>query len=348
MTVSQTPSDKFPKTKEMYRIKFFLIFTFFIQISIPTLSAQTSKSDSLVRHCIHFLEQNAQNHLRALYPQIFFHYALEDENIDLEDALRRKDTFLMQSYLDSMMIDEEVFFYTVLTDKKYQDFCAQLPHAETYRKWLDSVKNTPYAALRNELWNMQFRDQGIRALYLLMPQETSDIIKRKVREEMFWVDKQNTERALSILDSIGRWPGHTLIGQSADKTLWLCIQHADQSPEVASRYLSMLHEAVIAKRSDPMFYAYLVDRVRMHDGKEQVYGTQTYKAKTDDGKQFFFVIPIEDVEHVDERRKTMGMESMSEYLKGMGKEWNIEQYRKELPVIRRYYKERIQTKNRPK
>lgn len=332
----------------MYRLKFFLIFAFFFQISFPSLSAQTSKSDSLVRHCIKLLEQNELNRFRALYPQVFFHYALEAEAVDLEKALQCKDTILMQSYIDSMIIDEEAFPYAVLTDKKYQDFCAQLPHADTYRRWLDSVKNTPYAALRNELWDMQFRDQGIRALLLLMPQETPEATKRKVREEMLWVDGQNTKRALSLLDSMGRWPGYTLIGKSADKTLWLCVQHADQSPEVASRYLPMLHEAVIAKRSEPMFYAYLLDRVRMHDGKEQVYGTQTYKVKTDDGKHFFFVIPIEDVEHVDKRRISMGLGTMTEYLKEMGKEWDIEQYRKELPVIWKYYKERVQTKNKPK
>ena len=56
-----------------------------------------------------------------------------------------------------------------------------------------------------------------------------------------------------------------------------------------------------------MYYAYLVDRIHMHEGREQVYGTQTYKIKEEDGRSFFFIVPIENIEHVDEQRAAMGM-----------------------------------------
>ena len=87
-----------------------------------------------------------------------------------------------------------------------------------------------------------------------------------------------------------------------------------------------------------MHYAYLVDRIRMHEGREQVYGTQTYRAKTDDGGTFFFVIPIEDVDHVDERRAAMGMEPLAEYVESMNAHWDPVQYKKDLPKIWEYYK----------
>ena len=56
--------------------------------------------------------------------------------------------------------------------------------------------------------------------------------------------------------------------------------------------------------------AYLQDRVLVGEGKKQKYGTQTTEV---DGA--FRPSPIEDEEHVDERRKTLGMLPLAEYLK---------------------------------
>jgi hypothetical protein len=56
--------------------------------------------------------------------------------------------------------------------------------------------------------------------------------------------------------------------------------------------------------------AYLTDRVRVADKQKQVYGTQLRET---DGK--LEPHPIEDEDHVDERRKDVGLPPLAEYLK---------------------------------
>lgn len=267
-------------------------------------------------------------------------YIAETSDVGIDSAIRRGDLSAVQAALDSLTTDPEsdIEGYYCLSDSSYHHFLQSTLLRGKYDRWIDSVKSAPHAVLRDEIWRMQRQDQGARILYLNRPKETPDSIWDKVRNEILFIDEQNTLRATEIIDSFGRWPGRDVLGYSADLTLWLCIQHADQRPEVAVRYLPMLKAAVDERRTDPMHYAYLVDRIRMHEGREQVYGTQTYRAKTDDGSTFFFVIPIEDVDHVDERRAAMGMEPLAEYVESMNAHWDPVQYKKDLPKIWEYYK----------
>jgi hypothetical protein len=56
-------------------------------------------------------------------------------------------------------------------------------------------------------------------------------------------------------------------------------------------------------------YAYLVDRVRLQDGKGQLYGTQFIQ----DSKGRLVLQPLKDPEEVDERRRKMGLGPLAEY-----------------------------------
>jgi hypothetical protein len=58
---------------------------------------------------------------------------------------------------------------------------------------------------------------------------------------------------------------------------------------------------------DKSHYAYLLDRVRVHEGRKQVYGTQINHK----GQPF----PIIKVSQVDERRQKMGMKKLADYVK---------------------------------
>lgn len=303
-------------------------------------TADAQSVAELVGRCIEHLKAGDSVAFRQTYPQLFMRYIAETSDVSMDSAIRRGDLSAVQAALDSLTTDPEsdIEAYYYLSDSSYHHFLRGTSLRGKYDRWVDSVKSAPHAALRDEIWRMQRVDQGARILYLNRPKETPDSIWDKVRNEILLIDEQNTLRATQIIDSFGRWPGRDVLGYSADLTLWLCIQHADQRPEVAVRYLPMLKAAVDERRTDPMHYAYLIDRIRMHEGREQVYGTQTYRAKTDDGGTFFFVIPIEDVDHVDERRAAMGMESLAEYVESMNAHWDPVQYKKDLPKIWEYYK----------
>jgi hypothetical protein len=69
-----------------------------------------------------------------------------------------------------------------------------------------------------------------------------------------------------------------------------------------------MKRAVAAGQAFGKDYVYLSDRVRMQQGKPQLYGTQFTSAA--DGQ--LVLHPIEDAEHVDERRRSVGLPSMAE------------------------------------
>ena len=309
--------------------------------------SQKNVTDSLVNISLKYLNQNDKEMFRATYSQLFVHYALESEGIDIKRISQKGDKDSLCLYLNLLMQDRsmDALCHHVLTDEKYKKSFSELPCSDICRKWVDSVSMVPNAQLRDELWDILFRDQGIRTLFVSLPPNTSDSIRQKIREEILLIDNQNTSRAIQILDISGKWPGKMMIGEMADQSLWLCLQHADQTPEVAKKYLPMLYEAVQQKRSDPMYYAYLFDRIRMHEGKDQVYGTQTYRKKIEGGEIKHFVVPIENVEEVDKRRTEMGMESISEYLKEMGMIWDIQEYKTTLDENRKFYKSRTESQN---
>ena len=58
--------------------------------------------------------------------------------------------------------------------------------------------------------------------------------------------------------------------------------------------------------------AYLEDRVRVREGRPQLYGTQF--SRQADGTMDHG--PVEDPEHLDERRAAAGMQPIAEYRKG--------------------------------
>ena len=62
--------------------------------------------------------------------------------------------------------------------------------------------------------------------------------------------------------------------------------------------------------ADPIDFAYLTDRVRINDGRPQLYGTQF--ELVDERRR---PRPIENPETVDERREALGMRSLRAYSK---------------------------------
>lgn len=121
------------------------------------------------------------------------------------------------------------------------------------------------------------------------------------------LDIANTKRLVEIIDTFG-WPGLRFAG-AASQTAFLVLQHADN--DIQRKYLPLLRDAV--KRSDARGddLALLEDRVRVADGKPQLYGSQL------GGNPLKFE-PIEDEAHVDERRRAIGLQPLAEYAQLFG------------------------------
>jgi hypothetical protein len=147
--------------------------------------------------------------------------------------------------------------------------------------------------LASELLHRSAADQAMRNAVI----ETGDM--------SLWddqLDKQNTEYLQEIVNAEG-WPTISKVGEEAAQSAWLLVQHADHKPEFQATCLELL-KALPDTEVRPANVAYLEDRVRVSQGRPQLYGTQFYKEGGTFGPR-----PIEDEGLLDERRASMGLES---------------------------------------
>lgn len=82
------------------------------------------------------------------------------------------------------------------------------------------------------------------------------------------VDSLNQATVFGILDKEG-WPYH--LSEKANRAIWIVIDHSDLA--YRSKYLGLVKEKAEEDVLDKTDYAILNDRVRMEEGKPQIYGT---------------------------------------------------------------------------
>lgn len=119
-----------------------------------------------------------------------------------------------------------------------------------------------------------------------------------------------TQRLQKIVLEIG-WPSIPKVGKEASRHAWLLAQHADHDVQFQKHCLELMKELPDGKISE-RGVAYLEDRVRKNEGRLQLYGTQVI-VQSDDRVEPN--PPVEDPDHLDERRALMGLESFEEYAK---------------------------------
>jgi hypothetical protein len=170
------------------------------------------------------------------------------------------------------------------------------------------------ASLTKQLDSIYDLDQTDRQKLMLLIKKDG-LRSKKVRN--LWskieeLDAVNLLEVKSILDQYG-WLGVEAIGKKGNAALFLVIQHADQ--QTREKYLPMMRTAAKQNRAALSDLALLEDRLALEQGKKQLYGSQMgFNEKT----QRYYVLPIEKPEHVDERRKSMGLSDMKSHLSNWG------------------------------
>lgn len=138
------------------------------------------------------------------------------------------------------------------------------------------------------------------------------------KDDSIWdetMDPRNTARMKKIVEQIG-WPTISKVGEKASGDAWLLVQHADRDVEFQKHCLGLM-KAEPAGEVAMHDIAYLEDRVRVNSGRPQLYGTQ-FRWESNKPIQ-----DIEDLEHVEERRKEMGLNTLAENLEEMYRKYNI-------------------------
>jgi hypothetical protein len=178
-------------------------------------------------------------------------------------------------------------------------------------------------ALRQELLAMEKKDQEARMSFLRSleehgigprngdPKFKDPALIKLVMEQtakLAELDRKNTARLGEIVDKFG-WPGQSLVGIQGTEAAWLLVQHADANVPFQKQCLKLMKAG---RKGDvnPRHIAYLTDRILVHEGKMQMYGTQV-QGQGGDIKP----LPIADEANVDKRRADVGMEPLAEYLR---------------------------------
>jgi|SRR5215216_1375397 len=127
------------------------------------------------------------------------------------------------------------------------------------------------------------------------------------------------DRLWEVLDDYECWPGWRLVGRDGAEAAWLVAQWAIDDVGLQRRCLEMLELAVACNDADPVHLAYLTDRVRMHDGRDQLYGSQFVLGEDGELRPW----PVDDVAAVDRRRARLGLPPLAIHASSMSAEWRV-------------------------
>lgn len=131
--------------------------------------------------------------------------------------------------------------------------------------------------------------------------------KRELNIDQFRRDSINQIKVAKMIKRLGKYPGRSVVSNNLEDVAWLVIQHAPLVYQ--EKYLPFIKKAVLEKDLAPKYLAYSLDRINMAKDLPQVYGTQ-YVYEEDKNIMY----PIEDMTHVDQLRKSVGLGPLKKYM----------------------------------
>ncbi len=131
---------------------------------------------------------------------------------------------------------------------------------------------------------------------------------RDLLDALWTVDNESSDLLKAMIAKFG-WPSYDMIGKEAADAAWLLAQHTDSQPEFQEQILKLMEPLVEQSQADGMRFAMLTDRVLMNKQEPQIYGTQFMM----DDEGVLRPVPVEDFEHIDERRASVGLTPIKEY-----------------------------------
>jgi hypothetical protein len=167
-------------------------------------------------------------------------------------------------------------------------------------------------------------DQGLRIRDDKFKHDSLDSQKRKELWSFIRIqDSINLMKVEQILDKYG-WLSSSTIGKRRNQTLFLVIQHANLTKQI--KYLPTIKDAVSRGDAEAKHAAMLEDRILVSQNKKQIFGTQL---KCNQTSQPCKLYPLIEPEKIDERRLSVGLDSISIYLKNFGLNWNLKEYKEQ-------------------
>ena len=158
-------------------------------------------------------------------------------------------------------------------------------------------------ALRAMLLDMADKDQAIRKTLVGITDPSAELM-----QPIIDIDESNTAK-LKLIYAKNGWPNSLMIGRDGVNAFWLLVQH---SPDFNFQKTILPHVKTAFNNGDidGQCYAMFIDRLLVHEGKPQKYGTQikNWVNKTP--------IPytIENRSNVNTARASIGLFDLEDYL----------------------------------
>lgn len=159
-----------------------------------------------------------------------------------------------------------------------------------------------YPKIAKEIIELQNADLELRDK-LIQNGQLSD----GYNKEMEAMHNRHAEILNNIIEKHG-FPTVEKVGKEANEAAWLVIQHSIGQPEFMKKCAVLLEKAANENQADAKHLAYLTDRIAVFEDRVQLYGTQF---DWDAGGEMS-PKPFDDLEKVNFRRKTIGLNSLEE------------------------------------
>lgn len=156
--------------------------------------------------------------------------------------------------------------------------------------------------LRQELLAMRENDFRVRSRVIMGASIFAGYHPRMEQEH-----KRNAARLKEIIAEHG-WPGRRLVGEDGMIAAWFIAQHAISDPPFQRQALELMKAAQKKSEVSAQAVAFLEDRIRVCEGRPQIYGTQFEP----DERGTYRPSRMIDPGRVNKRRKAAGMETLEE------------------------------------
>ncbi len=127
------------------------------------------------------------------------------------------------------------------------------------------------SALRQELLTLAQADQAEREGFAAAAAANDSAYLMR----LLAADSARTARLQEIVATWNGWPGKSLVGEDGAGAAFLILQHSP-SHEFQKQMLPLLREAARRGEAAPQDVALLTDRLLIHEGKPQRYGSQFF------------------------------------------------------------------------
>lgn len=171
-----------------------------------------------------------------------------------------------------------------------------------------SAQTPADSALTKALLERVRLDQAIRDT-LVARMQSGASFDSTLTARMAAIDSANTTWLKGVVEHRG-WPCRSMVGKEASEAAFLIVQHAVQDSAFQATALALMEKGVAAGEVPGSQVAMLADRVAVHRGQPQKYGTQ---ARIENGR--IVMEPIADSEHVDQRRAALGLPPLRVYVR---------------------------------